>query len=71
MGKRGDELVETHDKRIKKKKFYLMFLFMMLSLLLIIITSIENVFIKIVANFLILLIQYLTLDAVFTDYFGD
>jgi hypothetical protein len=66
------EKKSIEDKNIKKKKFYVLFLILGLALLLAICSStIVELLSRILAQLLILVLQYVMLDGILNDYFAD
>jgi hypothetical protein len=61
---------EREEKIVKKKKFYVLFLIMGLSLLIVISSVIVEPLIRVLGQLILLILQYVVLDGILTDYFA-
>lgn len=59
------------QQNIKKKKFYVLFLILGMSLILVISSAIYDSLSRVIAQLLILVLQYVMLDGILNDYFAE
>lgn len=72
MDKKLKQVEEKLSQNVKKKKFYVLFLILGMSLLLAIASSmVVEPLSRVLAQLIILVLQYVTLEGILNDYFAE